>query len=167
MDDYYLIYAILPSCIYKTKELSAEDKLIAERIVFLCKKTGYSWITNKKLAEMYGIREDSVSQHIRNLKRYGFIKCVYGKDINNKSHRNIYLTKDLWGIKPSNNRVDNREQLGSPPGYNNKYKNKTNNTEPVPSWLYNYNDIKAEPITDPEDLKFIEDLKKEFGDHNE
>ena len=67
-DEYLTIFAIMPKEIYKTKELSPEDKLIAERLVYLCKKEGFSWVTNKTLADMYGIKEDSVSQHITNLK---------------------------------------------------------------------------------------------------
>ena len=36
-DEYLTIFAIMPKEIYKTKELSPEDKLIAERLVYLCK----------------------------------------------------------------------------------------------------------------------------------
>ena len=65
-DEYITMYAIVPSCLYKTKELTSGDKLIAERITALCKKNGYAWINNKTLALMYGIKEDTVSRHIRN-----------------------------------------------------------------------------------------------------
>ena len=51
--------------LYKTKELTSEEKLIAERITALCRQKGYSWISNKSLADMYGIREDTVSKHIK------------------------------------------------------------------------------------------------------
>ena len=64
-----LIYAIIPAEIYKTKKLTSEEKLIAERITALCRNKGYSWITNKALATMYGIREDTVSKHIKKLER--------------------------------------------------------------------------------------------------
>ena len=69
MDETYItIYAIMPSYIYTTKDLSSEEKLIAERITALCRQKGYSWISNKSLAQMYGIREDTVSRHIKKLK---------------------------------------------------------------------------------------------------
>ena len=42
-----IIYAIIPKCIYKTKELTSEEKLIAERITSLCRKNGYSWISKQ------------------------------------------------------------------------------------------------------------------------
>ena len=49
-DDYIVIYAVVPKYIYETKELTPEDKLIAERIIYLCKKEGYCWITNRTLS---------------------------------------------------------------------------------------------------------------------
>ena len=55
-EEYVTIFAVMPKEIYQTKDLSPEDKLIAERLVYLCKKEGYSWITNKALADMYGIK---------------------------------------------------------------------------------------------------------------
>lgn len=64
----------MPSSIYKTKQLTPTDKLIAERIMALCKNKGYSWITNKTLADMYGIREDTVSKAIKKLEKYGLYK---------------------------------------------------------------------------------------------
>lgn len=41
-EEYITIYAIMPSEIYSTKDLTAEEKLIAERITALCKKEGYA-----------------------------------------------------------------------------------------------------------------------------
>lgn len=34
-DDYIVIYAVVPKYIYETKELTPEDKLIAERIIYV------------------------------------------------------------------------------------------------------------------------------------
>ena len=103
-NEYIMIYAIMPSYLYTTKELTGEEKLIAERITALCRQKGYSWISNKSLADMYGIREDTVSKHIKKLKDIGFIKCLYGKDTNNKSTRIIYLTNNIWDKYPNNDK---------------------------------------------------------------
>lgn len=171
-DEYLTIFAIMPKEIYKTKELSPEDKLIAERLVYLCKKEGFSWVTNKALADMYGIKEDSVSQHITNLKRYGFIKCVYTNETHGKSNRTIYLTEDLWDIKPNGSKIDNQYNGGYSNGYNNKYNNYKNNIKDnTPDWLHK--EVEAEPwdLSNPEELKQyqeLEDMFKEFrGDDNE
>lgn len=51
-NDYLMIYAVVPKYIYETKQLTPEEKLIAERIIALCRKEGYCWITNRKLSEM-------------------------------------------------------------------------------------------------------------------
>ena len=151
-DEYLTIFAIMPKEIYKTKELSPEDKLIAERLVYLCKKEGFSWVTNKTLADMYGIKEDSVSQHITNLKRYGFIKCVYTNETHGKSNRTIYLTEDLWDIKPNGSKIDNQYNGGYSNGYNNKYNNYKNNIKDnTPDWLHK--EVEAEPwdFSNPEE----------------
>lgn len=125
-EEYVTIFAVIPKELYQTKALSPEDKLIAERLVYLCKKEGYSWITNKALADMYGIREDSVSQHITNLKNYGFIKCVYSNETHSKSNRTIYLTEDLWSKYRETNRFNNKEIIGPITGHNNNYNYKNN-----------------------------------------
>ena len=41
MEDYIVIYVVVPKHIYETKLLTPEEKLIAERIIYLCKKEGY------------------------------------------------------------------------------------------------------------------------------
>ena len=128
MDNEYIpIYAIIPSYIYKSKDLSCEDKLIAERLTALCKKEGYAWITNKSLADMYGIREDSISRNIRNLRKIGFIKCIYAKEVPDKSKRVIYLADNIWAHTPITTRQNGQEQIGSQVGHNNNMNNKINN----------------------------------------
>lgn len=94
-EEYITIFAVIPQEIYQTKELSPEDKLIAERLAYLCKKEGYSWVTNKALADMYGIKEDSVSQHITNLRNFGFIKCVYTNETHSKSKNHLFNRRSM------------------------------------------------------------------------
>lgn len=120
-EEYVTIFAVIPKEIYQTKDLSPEDKLIVERLVYLCKKEGYIWVTNKALADMYGIREDSASQHITNLKNSGFIKCVYSNETHSKSNRTIYLTEDIWAKYKETNRFNNLDTIGSVTGHNNNY----------------------------------------------
>ena len=79
MEDYIVIYAVVPKHIYETKLLTPEEKLIAERIIYLCKKEGYCWITNKKLSEMYNITIETASRHIKKLEKTAAIKTRYKK----------------------------------------------------------------------------------------
>jgi ribosomal protein S25 len=126
-DNYIIIYAIMPSEIYKTKDLTSEEKLIAERITALCKKEGYAWISNKALADMYGIRADTVSKHIRHLIRYGYLKCLYGKNDNGHKKRTIYLANSIWDNQAIVNSLNNQSNIGYTSKYNNKYTYKDNN----------------------------------------
>jgi ribosomal protein S25 len=171
-DEYLTIFAIMPKEIYKTKELSPEDKLIAERLVYLCKKEGYSWITNKALADIYGIKEDSASQHITNLRKYGFIKCVYENETHSKSSRTIYLTEDLWSKQPVPNRFNNQNDIGYTTGHNNNYNYKNNKKDNAPEWLTNEDLCKSQEwdFNNPEDVKQYQELKDmlaEFGDDSD
>lgn len=106
MEDYINLYTIILSSIYKTKDLIATDKLIAERITALCKSKGYSWITNKKLADMYGIKEDTVSKSIKKLEAYDYIICRYMWKSGIKSKRKVYLTDDIWHKYNKYNSID-------------------------------------------------------------
>ena len=126
-EEYITIYAIMSSEIYSTKDLTAEEKLIAERITALCKKKGYAWISNKALADMYGIREDTVSKHIRHLRQYGYIKCLYNKSDKNRSQRTIFLVNNIWDKYTKLNRVVEQENVGYTSEYNNKRYNYKNN----------------------------------------
>lgn len=129
-----IIYAIIPKYIYKTKELTSEEKLIAERITYLCKKKGFAWVSNKTLADMYGIKEDTVSKHIKKLKEVGFIYCSYNKDQNNHSKRIIYLSNNIWDKQPTNNSIYIPKELGYLSRHNNKINYKNNNLNNIISY---------------------------------
>ncbi|MBR2711021.1 MAG: helix-turn-helix domain-containing protein [Bacilli bacterium] len=142
MEDYIVIYAVVPKHIYETKLLTPEEKLIAERIIYLCKKEGYCWITNKRLSEMYSITIETASRHIKKLERIGLIKCIY--DHNDKNtKRVIQLVDDIWDKWSNRDKSNNQEDIDYSVKYNNKY-NKRNNYKynsdkkdksPVPWWL--------------------------------
>ena len=170
MEDNIVIYAIMPSYLYKTKELTSEEKLIAERITSLCRKEGYCWITNKTLGDMYGIREDTVSKHIKRLRDYGFIKCVYEKSNQHKSNRIIYLTNDIWDKYNDDSRLNKQEDIGYMKGHNNYYNNKNNykyNTSDQISYdedgvmLWNGKRCESIPLTEEEQNE-MEELLKEY-----
>lgn len=115
-------------------------------------------MSNKNLANMYGIREDTVSKHIKKLREIGFIKCEYNKNTNNKSNRLIYLTDDVWNKEPSINRLDNQSEIGYISRHNSNYNNK-NNINIIPDWLI---DTKTNKSNDVEKLNELNELLKEF-----
>ena len=142
MEDYIVIYAVVPKHIYETKLLTPEEKLIAERIIYLCKKEGYCWITNKKLSEMYNITIETASRHIKKLEKIGLIKCIY--DHNDKNtKRVIQLVDDIWDKWSNRDKSNNQEDIDYSVKHNNKYNNRNNykynsdkkDKTPVPWWL--------------------------------
>ena len=133
-DDYIVIYAVVPKYIYETKELTPEDKLIAERIIYLCKKEGYCWINNRTLSEMYHITIDTASKHIKKLEKFGLIKCIY--DHNDKNTKRIIrLVDDIWNKYSINNRLNNLDDIVYLNKHNNKYNKNEYKDNIVPSWI--------------------------------
>lgn len=142
MENYIVIYAIVPKEIYETKLLTPEEKLIAERIIYLCKKEGYCWITNKRLSEMYNITIETASRHIKKLERIGLIKCIYDNNDKN-TKRVIQLVDDVWTKWSIRDKSYNQDDIDYSVEHNNKY-NKRNNYKynsdkidksPAPWWL--------------------------------
>lgn len=138
--DYIKLYTIIPSWLYKTKQITAENKLIAERIVALCSKDGYTWVSNKKLADTYGLKPDTVSKYIKKLENLGLIKCVYGKDSKKEGYRTIYLSDGGLVKHLGTYSINNQGGIGYSSEHNNIYNNKYNNINnkrvlPTPSWL--------------------------------
>ena len=159
-DDYIVIYAIVPKYIYETKILTPEEKLIAERIIYLCKKEGYCWITNRALAEMYHITVDTASKHIRKLERIGLIKCAY--DHNDKNTKRIIrLVEDIWNKWSIRNGSNKSDDIDYSDKHNNKYNKKIEYEDNRPEWIKHPEMCKSEPPT-PEELAEFEAILAEF-----
>lgn len=171
MEDYIKIYAIMPSSIYKTKQLTPTDKLIAERITALCKNKGYAWITNKSLADMYGIREDTVSKAIKNLEKYGYIKCHYNWQSETKSKRIVFLTNDIWDKCNNTTSINNQYDMDYVTNHNNNYNNKNNcnNNLSILSKKDSYDEypVYYDKFYLDEELEELENLLAPFKDENE
>ena len=159
-NDYIMIYAVVPKYIYETKQLTPEEKLIAERIIALCRKEGYCWITNRKLSEMYNIRLETASRHIKKLEKIGLIKCTYEKD-NQREKRIIHLVNDIWDKWSSDHESNNQDSIDYSSNYNNKYNNKKEYEDNTPEWIKHPEMCKSEEPT-PEELAEMETILSEF-----
>lgn len=172
MENYIVIYAIVPKHIYETKLLTPEEKLIAERIIYLCKKEGYCWITNKRLSELYNITIETASRHIKKLEKIGLIKCIY--DNNDKNTRRvIQLVDDIWTKWSIRDKSNNQDNIDYTDKHNNKYNNRNKykynsdkvDKTPVPWWLNE--EIKSEPAS-PEEIEEMDRMIREItGDSDE
>lgn len=160
---YIKLFTYVPSSIYQTKELTCEEKLIAERLIALCQNKGHAWVSNKYLADMYGIREDTVSKHIRKLVKYGLIKCSYGIRNNEvKVARVIHLAEDIWGKYHNRASVNDQKDKGHSYQYNNKNNLKENNKNNiVPEWMKHPEMCESKPCT-KEEQEELDNLLKEF-----
>ena len=158
MEDYIVIYAVVPKHIYETKLLTPEEKLIAERIIYLCKKEGYCWITNKRLSEMYSITIETASRHIKKLERIGLIKCIY--DHNDKNtKRVIQLVDDIWDKWSNRDKSNNQDDIDYSVKHNNKYNNIKEYKSNTPDW-FNMDYEKKIPTLDEQ--REFDELLKEF-----
>ena len=172
MEDYIVIYAVVPKHIYETKLLTPEEKLIAERIIYLCKKEGYCWITNKRLSEMYSITIETASRHIKKLERIGLIKCIY--DHNDKNtKRVIQLVDDIWTKWSTRDKSNNQDDIDYTVKHNNKYNNRNNykynsdkvDKAPTPWWLDE--DIEADIATPEEQAEMQRMIDEIVGGSDE
>ena len=162
MEDYIVIYAVVPKYIYETKELTPEEKLIAERIIFLCKKEGYCWITNKKLAEIYNIKIETVSRHIKKLESIGLIKCIYTHN-DKHTRRLIHLVNNIWDKWSNEYKSNNQNDNDYTVKHNNKYNYKKEYKNNIPSWMEHPEMCTSTPC-DQEEIddfnSFIEEFRK-------
>ena len=162
MEEYLTLFSYVPKYIYRTKELTPEDKLIAERIIYLCKKEGFCWITNRSLSEIYNIKIETVSRHIKRLEKIGLIKCHYEKN-NKNTRRIIYLVNNVWDKYHTSNKSFNQNKDDQIVKHNNKYNMIKEDKYNIPDWM---NDdtlcTKKEP-TLAEKLEF-DDILGEFYD---
>jgi hypothetical protein len=114
---------------------------------------------------MYGIKEDTVSRHIKKLKDIGFIKCIYKKDKNNKSDRIIYLSNNIWDKYPVTDRINIHDGIGYLSGHNNKYNKNINNNiilyDEDGVMLWNGKRCESNKATD-EEIKEIELLLSKY-----
>lgn len=162
-EDYLTIYAVVPTYIYQTKSLTPEDKLIAERIIYLCKKEGYCWITNRKLAEIYNIKIETVSRHIKKLEGIGLIKCIYNHNDKN-TKRIIQLVNNIWDeytiSYKSNSQSDNNQIVKHNNKYNKKENSKDKYVAPVPEWLDKDIEKQEWNLDDPKERAKYEELEE-------
>lgn len=158
MEEYIVIYAIIPKYIYETKKLTPEDKLIAERIIYLCKKEGFCWITNKSLSEMYNITVETASRHIKKLEDIGLIKCIY--DYNEKKTRRVIrLVDNIWINWSNRGKPNNQTTIDQKVKHNIKDNYIRESKSNTPDW---FDKVYEKKIPTLEEQQEFDDLLKEF-----
>lgn len=95
-------YAIIPANVRYDKNLNSTEKLLYSEIVALSNKEGVCWASNKYFANLYNVTTIYISNMIKKLKLYGYIKTelIYKENSKQIKQRNIYiLNNSLIPIK--------------------------------------------------------------------
>ncbi|WPP51771.1 helix-turn-helix domain-containing protein [Catalinimonas niigatensis] len=86
----YPAYQInIPSPVRFDRQLSAHAKLLYGEIKALCDKEGYCWASNRYLASLYGVKKETISYWLRQLRNQSLIQIQI--DEKQANLRRIYL----------------------------------------------------------------------------
>ncbi len=174
MTEYMMIYANISKSIYSNKSLSALDKLIYERITALTHKDGYCYATNEYIANIYGVKKNTVSASINKMVKQKLLKSKMVKEGTNNTKRYLYLSNDVYDKNRRGIAYSSDTPIPYINDHNNKINNKKNN-KIIDSIYYKDEDgneywhgelIKSNPLTEEEQQE-MDDLLKEFREGKE
>ena len=101
-DDFPSYYSVIPATVRYDERLTASEKLLYGEITALTNKDGYCYATNGYFARLYKCTEATVSVHVSNLQKCGYITVV----IEDSYKRRIYLqplSENLMGVLEKSN----------------------------------------------------------------
>ena len=81
----------IPAAIRFDRQLSAHAKLLYGEIKALCDKEGYCWASNRYLAALYGVKKETISYWLRQLKNLQLIRIQIIEELANQ--RRIILAE--------------------------------------------------------------------------
>lgn len=86
-------YAVIPADIRYDKTIKDKAKFLYAEITALCNKDGYCFASNKYFADLYGVRKETISRLLNDLKNKGYIeiKIEYDEQTKEVKRRLIYL----------------------------------------------------------------------------
>ena len=93
MEDKPNYYAIIPADIRYDNTIKDKAKFLYAEITALCNKDGYCFASNKYFADLYGVRKETISRLLNQLKNRGYIdiKIEYDENTKEIKRRLIYL----------------------------------------------------------------------------
>ena len=86
-------YAVIPTKILRDGSLKEKSKLLYADISSLCNQKGYCWASNEYFANLYGVREETISRALKEIEKSGYIKIDYKK-------RGAQITERIISILP-------------------------------------------------------------------
>ena len=89
-------YAIIPANVRYDKDLSANSKLLYGEITALCNEKGYCWASNSYFANLYNVKNETISRWIGQLVRKGYIESIIVyKETKEIDSRKLYIKSSL------------------------------------------------------------------------
>ena len=148
-------FAVIPAIVMYDERLSMMERLLYGTITLLTKKDGYCYASNGYLASLYKCNESTITRHIGQLKKYGYLTV----EIKDNYQRKIYVNLPKEGVmqncidnninqyyelnKKSKN-INNSKELFDRQGSVEQEKQKNNYAEIMEAWnLLPVTNIKA------------------------
>ena len=91
-------FAMIPSIVMYDERLTYLERLLYGTITLLTKKDGYCYASNGYIAKLYKCNELTISRHISQLHKYGYINVV----IEDNYKRRIYVNLPKEGVIQNN-----------------------------------------------------------------
>lgn len=82
--------SLLPAAVRYDSRLKGDAKVLYSEILLLSNKTGYCYATDQHLAALFDIGPRTITRHIAELKKYGYIKIETKRQGKRITERHIY-----------------------------------------------------------------------------
>ena len=105
-------YCIIPSYIRYDNELTSSEKLFYGEITALSSKTGECWASNSYFSNLYGVKNNTISNWVTKLKDRGYINVRYEMEGKEVKKRIIELREVFLGGQSIDRGVVNISKQG-------------------------------------------------------
>lgn len=137
-------YAIIPATVRYDNRIPANAKLLYGEITALCNERGYCWATNAHFAELYDVKNRSITNWLGALEEAGYIQReeIYEKGTKRVQERRIYIVENNCDTPSKNFPTPLENNFPTPTKKSSKgiiqVNNKTNNIPPQRDDVVNY-----------------------------
>lgn len=137
-------YAIIPATVRYDNRIPANAKLLYGEITALCNERGYCWATNAHFAELYGVKNRSITNWLGALEDAGYIQReeIYEKGTKRVQERRIYIVENNCDTPSKNFPTPLENNFPTPTKESSKgiiqVNNKSNNIPPLIADVHDY-----------------------------